>query len=181
MAPRPLNAVLLLIAAAAILGPVWAVFVFKPAPYSLAGAIPGPTTLTHIETIAETACRCTRARHGKERGGPCWNDFDKTVAPYQPSEYAIGCGVTGTEGICFGKPDGDQTCIVIDRSPRGECNEQERRIIAAIWPPGEPYYEDPAKQAQALEADRRAHEAFERGDKLHPPAATAGGCGAGLD
>lgn len=180
---RPLHAVLLPIAATAIAGPVWAVFVYAPPPVSLAGTIPDARTLAKIEAMAETACRCRRSQRGGIGKDSCWDAFQKTVAPYEPAESVMACGATGTESICFNnsldrfRPGYKEACLVIDTSQRGKCNDEERRTIAAIWPEWERFYDDPAQQARAEEADRLAHEAFERGDRLKAPAAATIGCG----
>lgn len=179
---RPLNAALLLIAAAAIAGPAWAVFVFEPAPNALAGTNPGPRTLAKIEAMAESACRCRRANRRDAGKDSCWEEFDKFVAPYgagsSSEQDVVACGVTGIQRICFAGMAWED-CIIIDTSERGECNAEERSIIEAIWPGWERYYDDPVKYANALEAERRAHEAFARGDrlKLPPPGGGTGGGG----
>ncbi|HSI16384.1 MAG: hypothetical protein ACAH11_13750 [Sphingomonas sp.] len=161
---------MLLIAAAAIAGPVWAVFFYKPPPVSLAGTIPDPRTLARFDAMAEAACRCRRADLSDGGKDTCWDAFNKIVLDYDAGYEVQACGVTGTASVCFGNK-----CVIVDHSPRGECNAEERRIIEAIWSGyWDRYSDDPA----VLEADRRAHEAFERGDRLKaPPPGTAGGCG----
>jgi hypothetical protein len=176
----PLYAALLLIAAAAIAGPFWAVLVYRPTPDLLVVTKPAPRTLAKIEAMAESACRCRRADLTDGGKDDCWADFDKFVAPYGQSHDTVevsACGAVGTERMCFPGMAWED-CIVIDTSRRGECNDEERRIVAAIWPEWERFYDDPAKQARAEKADRLAHEAFERGDKLSaPPPGGPMGCG----
>lgn len=58
-----LHDVLLLIAAAAIAGPVWAVFVHKP-------------PRDYYRALAETSCKCARTRSGETDQNACWRGFD---------------------------------------------------------------------------------------------------------
>lgn len=143
---RPLHAVLLLIAAAAIMGPVWAVLdrkpVAQPSPVKQAAApaksvIPDSAQIARFEAMAVSACQC--AKDKDEAGiGACWTEFDKTTAPFGPEQVVSMC-MDSNESLCFGMGDGIVTpevakrikCISVNRSASGICTEADARTAAA--------------------------------------------------
>lgn len=130
---RPLHAALLLIAAAAITGPVTALYLSRP---QLAGSVPDAPTLARFETMAENACRCLRGRKNDAEVS-CWAEFDKATAPYAPSSVYSMC-MDDSESLCFGMGDGIVTdevakrikCISVNRSGSGVCTEADARAAA---------------------------------------------------
>jgi len=164
---RPLRAVLLLIAAMAIAGPFWAVFVFKPAPASLAGAAIDTPIWARFDAMAQAACTCARKTGSNAGIASCWREFDEAVAPYQPSEEgSLGCVLpTRHTYKCFGP--NCQFAVFVDRSSRGVCTKEEHGIVLAIWlheTRGAPGNHEPANKAV-----ERAIEAFRRGEKVVEP------------
>ncbi len=167
---RPLNAALLLIAAAAIAGPAWAVFVFEP---SLAGTVPDASMLARFQAMADEACKCSRLNASEDGYGRCRAPYEQAVAPYQPGGMASACGPMSSAWTCF-----DEQCrasVVVERSG-GACSAEEERIFAAVW---EQAGGDTAEDGweRGLAAIARAREALERGEKVNvrPGSGTGGG------
>lgn len=80
--PGPLHVVLLLTAAAAVLGPVWAVFLYRSPPEWQA---------TDLEQLAENACKCAHTRSDGIAKGRCWSQFDRLTHGSRKTADVAGC------------------------------------------------------------------------------------------
>lgn len=92
---RPILVALLLIAVAAIAGPVWAVFVYKPP--------------ADYRALAETSCKCARLKAGKAEKQACWHAFDQATDNAREQPGVTACFPLSE--VTVDLPDGSELAI----------------------------------------------------------------------
>jgi len=141
-----IRAVVLLIAAAAIALPAWAVATYKmPPPLPFVAGDPGPgfrpgkvagepsdAQVARWQKLADNSCKC--ARRGGESGA-CWAEYDRQTAAYTKGDWGTLCMPISRGGDCFGGDIVPGKCIEIDRDHAGHllCTAEERGAMEAAW------------------------------------------------
>jgi hypothetical protein len=116
----PLHVVLLLTAAAAILGPVWAVFVQGP-PHD------------YYRGLAEASCKCDRRASGAPDKEACWRAFDAATDNSRANPGGTLCYPISERSVHL--PDESRLTITwnLVGSRAFFCSEKEAISAEALW------------------------------------------------
>lgn len=117
---RGIRFLTLLIAAAAIAGPAWAVFCIKPSP-------------DYYRVRAEAACKCARLKSDAASKEACWRDFDAVTANARAEAGPTACFPLSEVSITL--PDGSwlTTSWGIVGSNEEFCTEEEAISAEALY------------------------------------------------
>lgn len=165
---RPLHAILLLIAATAIAGLVWAVFVYTPRP--------------DLQALAEASCKCARLKTAKADKEACWREFDIETANARANPGGSACLPLSERSI--GEPGEDYITTewgIVGGSEGAFCTREEAIAAEALdltlYPPdiaSLPPQDQSKIILRATEALENLSRAYARGDRAQP--AQAQGC-----
>ena len=164
---RPLHIVSLLIAAAAIAGPSWAVLSYDPAP--------------HYRALAENACKCARLKPDKAGKESCWHDFDAVTGNRSANPWGSACFPLSETGVMLA--DGTEITMswgIVD-SNEEFCTRDEAISAEALYAtivPSNTANLSREEQHEIIDRGRAALEglsrAYARGDRI--TLASAYGC-----
>lgn len=151
----------------AIAGPAWIVsHPAPPAPPPAPVALSAPL-IASLQAEADNACRCSRANGTEDGIAGCWASFNRDVAPYQQGTMASPCTPVDYSAVCL-----DANCeasITVDRTPKGWCTNEERRIAEAVWEHALSGESSEPAYARASRALKSLNDAFRRGEKVSAP------------